>query len=460
MTTIIPHKFVLRDYQISAWEALLEGRKRLVLCWHRGAGKDLFAMNWMIFNALREPAVYLHCFPKYSQGKKAIWSSRHNTDDGDSLAYIDHIPKELIKYKNSTDMRIELINGSIYCVMGLDGNNAQNARGMNPTHVIMSEYAYMDPIGWRTIEPRVIQNNGTAIFLSTPNGKNHFYDLYNFANSLQNIGKPNSSVDIVVDSTIVTRDYFASRITNAETLLVDERRFREMRETGVPEDFIQQEWFCSFEQGAEGSYYGKLIQKARDDERICNLPIRPDVPCCTAWDIGVGDATAIWIFQQLPSGLINFIHYFEDQGQMLNYYLSYLDKWKNENKVLWDKHYAPHDMANREMTGERLEVARNMGYQMIVLKREGFDDGIQAARSLLSTCSFDEERCKRGIKCLDFYRKKYNEALKIYSDTPLHDQYSHGADAFRYAALGIKLHANSGKVDKNFTRDMYFKHGR
>src|SRR6187455_568760 len=151
-TIQIPHKFLCRKYQIPAWEALRKGHNRAVLCWHRGCGKDLFALNFAISEAIETPGVYLH-----------------------------HIPPEIIRSKNSSEMMIELINGSIYCVMGIDGKNAQRARGMNPRFVILSEYAYMDPLGWETIEPRVSLNNGKAIFISTPNGQNHFYSLFNVA---------------------------------------------------------------------------------------------------------------------------------------------------------------------------------------------------------------------------------------------------------------------------------------
>lgn len=425
----IPHKFLCRDYQVPAWEALLAGKKRVVCCWHRGAGKDLFALNWMIWKALQQPAVYLHCFPQYSQGKKAIWNSIHNTDEGEPISYLDHFPKEIVRYKNSTEMRVELVNGSIYAVMGIDGKNAQLARGMNPTHVIISEYAYMDPQSWYTIEPRVKPNNGTVLFLSTPNGKNHFYDLYNYASSGHN------------------SDYFASCITNNETRIYENKFFDELREQGRPEDFIQQEYFCDFNRGAEGSYYGKLIQKAREENRIMDVPVATDLPLHSAWDIGIGDSTSIWLFQCLPSNKINLVHYYENHGEGLPHYLKYLDTWKEKNHVIYGTHFVPHDMANRqfESGNDLVQTARGLGYDMTIVPKRTIEEGIQAVRSLLPYCTFSV--VKRGIDCLDFYRKKWNETLKIYYDEPLHDQYSHGADAFRYLALGLKI-IGADKVNK------------
>lgn len=418
---ILPYKFEPRDYQLEALEAMDGGKKRAVLCWARGLGKDLLAMNYLIKKAMEKPGVYLHCFPNYNQAKRAIWKSVHETHEGEPMAYLDHIPKELIKHKNSSEMMIQLTNGSIYCVMGLDGKNAMRARGMNPTFVILSEYAFMDMESWHTLEPRVKQNDGTVIFISTPNGQNHFYELYNWAKN-------------------DTKNYFCSlkTVEDAKTLIPDD--IEQLRREGVPEDFIQQEYYCSFTRGAEGSYYGKQIQRARDENRICSLPIIPDVPCHTAWDIGVGDSTAIWIFQALKNGCFNFIKYYENQGVGLEHYVKFLNEFKKNKDIEWGRHFVPHDMKNREFTSgvDRIQTAREFGYEMTVVPRKPIEEGIQAVRSLLSLCYWNSDECSHGLKCLDFYRKKYNESLKVYYNEPCHDKWSHGADAFRMFAIGVK----------------------
>lgn len=443
-TIEIPYKFECRDYQIDAWEALLAGKNRIVCCWHRGAGKDLFGLNYFIWRMIKEPAVYLHCFPQYSQAKRAIWNSVHRTDDGESMGYLEHFPKELIKYKNSQEMRIELFNGSIYCVMGIDGKNAQLARGMNPTHVIVSEYAYMSPESWETIEPRVINNKGTVLFLSTPNGKNHFYDVFNYAASGHD---PN---------------YFCSIVTNDDTKINSPEDIQRLRDQGRPEDFIQQEFFCDFNRGAQGSYYGNLIQDARKDERICNISINSDLPVCTSWDIGIGDSTAIWFFQQLVNGNIHYLNYYENNNEPLEHYLQYCDDWKAKQRCIYGTHYVPHDMRSREYSSgiSRLETAQKLGYNMLPVVTSqgqafGVEEGINVVRASLPHCIFNEKTCNAGIKCLEFYRKKWNDALKVYYDQPLHDRYSHGADAFRVGSVGLKMFGTStNKLSADKIREM------
>jgi len=362
------------------------------------------------------------------------------------MSYLDHIPSCLIKSKDSSDMRLTLTNGSVYCVMGMDGKNATQARGMNPSCVIMSEYAYMDPESWYTLEPRVRQNKGTAIFLSTPNGQNHFYDLFNYAKSS------------------AAQDYYSTLLTIEETHAVDPKELDDLREQGYPEDFILQEYYCSFTRGAAGSYYGKQIQEARDDERITSINLDRSIPCFTAWDIGVGDSSAIWIGQQHSNGKIYFLDYYENHGVGLEHYITYLDNFRIKHNCIWGTHYVPHDMRNREFTSgiSRMDIAEKLGYKMTAVIKDGqaygLDAGINCVRSTLSQCVFDEKGCKFGIKALDLYRKKYNETLKVYSDEPCHDRYSHGADAFRMACVGIKEIGDSRKLSAEQIKEMRQKY--
>jgi len=118
-------------------------------------------------------------------------------------------------------------------------------------------------------------------------------------------------------------------------------------------------------------------------------------------------------------------------------------------------------MKNQEFGSgdDRVTIARKLGYEMTVLKKHGLEDGIQNVRSKFADCSFDKKLCKRGIECLDFYRKKWNDSLKRYYDEPQHDQYSHGADAFRYAIAGINTFGgNQSKLSKETIEEMRRKH--
>jgi phage terminase large subunit len=110
------------------------------------------------------------------------------------------------------------------------------------------------------------------------------------------------------------------------------------------------------------------------------------------------------------------------------------------NNIIYGRHFLPHDVSQGEWTtGEtRINMLREFGIQASLLTKDSIEDGIQAVRSMLPKCYFDGQKCKFGIQSLDFYQRKWNEAMKVYSEKPLHNKHSHGADAFRYAAMGIK----------------------
>ena len=93
----VPYNFTFRDYQKSLWQASFE-KKRLIYIWHRRAGKDLFALNRLLYAMVFEQVgTYWHIFPTYAQGKKSIWQET----DISGRKYIDYIPSQLIKQKNA-----------------------------------------------------------------------------------------------------------------------------------------------------------------------------------------------------------------------------------------------------------------------------------------------------------------------------------------------------------------------
>jgi hypothetical protein len=103
-------------------------------------------------------------------------------------------------------------------------------------------------------------------------------------------------------------------------------------------------------------------------------------------------------------------------------------------------HILPHDAAVRDLgSGKtRIETLKTLGLKGIeILPRTKVDDGINAVRNLLPMCWFDAVKTHRGIECLREYRREWDDKLGIFKTKPLHNQWSHAADGFRYLALGI-----------------------
>lgn len=406
----LPYNWQPREYQVPYLAAVdTGGYKRAVHVWHRRGGKDLVDFNFTIKKTQERVAAYWHVFPTYSQGRKAIWEGITNKGAG----YLSFIPEEIIANKNKQEMSITFKNGSIWRVVGADNVNA--LVGAGPSGVVFSEMSLQSPQAWQYIEPMLLENDGWAVFNGTPRGENHFYDMVEMAK-----GNPNWFVDIK---------------TVDDTNVVSPEQIQALRDEGRPEEIIQQEFYCSFEGSIHGAYYADMMKKARDEKRICSVPLDSNVLVNTAWDLGVNDATSIWFYQTVGKE-IHLIDYYENHGQGLDHYAALLVQ-KGYN---YGKHYAPHDIKAREFGSgkSRLETAAKMGIKFDVVPMLSVIDGIGAVRGLLSKCWFDTDKCKDGINSLKQYRKDWDEKRQRFKDHPLHDWSSNCADAFRYLAVSYR----------------------
>lgn len=189
-----------------------------------------------------------------------------------------------------------------------------------------------------------------------------------------------------------------------------------------------------------GAIFKKEMEAAFFEKRIGRVPYEPTLPVHTIWDLGIGDAMAIW-FCQLIGPERHLIDYYEINGEGLPHFAKMLA----ERKYVYGQHFAPHDIAVRELgTGRsRLEVAASLGINFQITPNLPLEEGIHAARTILPTCYFDAEKCARGVECLANYRWEFNEKYGVFKSQPAHDEFSHGADAFRYYALDVPLMTNS-----------------
>lgn len=186
----------------------------------------------------------------------------------------------------------------------------------------------------------------------------------------------------------------------------------------------------------EGAYYATQMNKVLLEKRITRVPWVPTVPVDTWWDLGMDDYTMIWFVQQIGHE-IRFINTLYGSGEGLAYYAKELEKLP----YLYGRHILPHDIDVRELgTGKsRLEIAQKLGIKPITIAPKlSIEDGIEAARAIFPMSYFDEEKCARGITDLQLYRKKWDEKLGQFRSEPLHDEHSHGADAFRTGAVVVR----------------------
>jgi hypothetical protein len=221
----------------------------------------------------------------------------------------------------------------------------------------------------------------------------------------------------------------------SDTNIIAENELALARAQMAPEEY-EQEFECSFQAAILGSYYGTLMAQAEGEGGILRVPADPAIRVHTAWDLGIGDSTAIWFFQ-LVGREIRVIDYYESSGVGLDHYAKVLQA----KPYVFGEHILPHDAGNNQLaTGTSLEnTLRSLGIGASVLPRADLEDGINAVRMLLPKCWFDAEKCERGPEALRQYRRDWDEKRQNFRDKPLHDWCSHAADAFRHLAEGHRI---------------------
>lgn len=311
-------------------------------------------------------------------------------------------------------MKIRFKNGSLLQLVGSD--NFDSLMGTNPQGVVFSEYALQDPRAYQYIRPILTANDGWALFISTPRGKNHLWELYQIA-----LHSPNT--------------WFCLKLTLDDTQHIPIREIDKERAEGImSEDLIQQEYYTSFTMGVEGSYYAKYIDKMRLDGRIGDVPWQNGFRVHTAWDIGVRDSTTIIFFQTIGA-TVRIIDCYENSKQGLDHYAAVLQS----KPYLYGKHIAPHDIQVKEWGSgiTRIEKARQLGIEFVVAPDVSIMDGIEDVRAKLGSIWIDGVKGLPLIKALENYRQEYDAKKRVYKTVPLHDIYSHFADSMRYLCVTL-----------------------
>lgn len=191
---------------------------------------------------------------------------------------------------------------------------------------------------------------------------------------------------------------------------------------------------------AEGAIYRHEIEAIYSEGRACPVPYDPGLPVHTVWDLGWNDAMTIGMVQRGPQD-VRIIDYIEDSHRTLDWYVAQLEK----RPYRWGTDFLPHDGKTKNFqTGKSTQQQlQSMGRRDVqVLSAMNVEEGIKLARMLFPRCFFDESKTARLLECL----RRYRRAMHTKTDepmAPLHDEYSHGADMYRYIGQAIDLMRNS-----------------
>jgi len=421
---VLPHNWEPRTYQRNLWGFLENGGLRAAAVWHRRAGKDLTMINWVQRCIPLRVGLYWHLFPTYNQGRKIAWEGM--TRDG--RKFLDHFHPSLVAGTNSTDMRVSFKNGSIYQVVGSD--NPDRLVGSNPVGVILSEYALQDPRAWDYIRPILVENGGWAVFIYTPRGRNHGYNMVVMASK--------------------NPKWFSEVLSVRESKVVTEEAIQEERDAGMPEEMIQQEFYCSFDAALVGSYYGEHMAHALKTNRIRTVPYDSMLDVHTSWDLGIGDCVVI-IFFQLCGDEIRIIDCYSNRDKGLQHYAKIL-RQDHRAEYNYDNHFGPHDLAVRSLNDgkSRIEAGRELGIIFKVIPRASIEDGIDLVRSIMSRIWWNDDTpdCRALIDAMNQYHKEWDPKKKCFADRPYHDWSSDFADSMRTLAAGVHRFASRHTLNR------------
>lgn len=371
--------------------------------------------------------------PEYAQARKAIWtavnphSGRRRIDEA--------FPHEIRENTNEQEMFIRFKNGSTWQVVGSD--NYDRLVGVSVAGLVFSEWALANPSAWAYLAPVVAENNGYALFITTPRGKNHAKSMYDMA-------KKNP-------------DWFAevSKVsdTNAISLdVVEQQRLEYHAIYGVDAGnaLIEQEFYCSFEAALLGAYYGKELAKADEEGRVGHFPVLTEYLVYTAWDLGIRDSMVIWFFQIVPGdrgmGKVRIVGCYSGAGYGIGHYADIIKQRAKDGNYERGEDFLPHDARQREMGSwgadgkakQRIEVMKECGLKPKIVKDHKVEDGISAVRQVLWRCHFNEDACLEGLEGLRQYQTEWDDEKKIFNDRPLHNWASHFADGFRTFAMAFR----------------------
>ena len=188
----------------------------------------------------------------------------------------------------------------------------------------------------------------------------------------------------------------------------------------------------AFEQALEGAYFANQLAIAARQGRIGAFPLDPRSPVNSFWDLGRNDQNVIWL-HQWTAGFNRFVGYYENSGEFIGHYVSWLKEWARERDAVLGDHFVPHDGDRESLWLETgtMGVMEGLGFRPTVVERPRVKgEAIAAARTIFSSCQFDESACDLGLKRLRHYRKECDDERGVWKDRPRHDDSSHAADAF------------------------------
>lgn len=376
-----------------------------VLVAHRRAGKTVAAVNDLIEKAsynTRENPRYAYIAPLLRQAKDIAWQ------------YLKDSSQPFNPKINESQLYVELSalpNSPRITIYGAD--NPDSFRGLYLDGAVLDEFGNMRGSVWKEVLlPALIDRRGWAVFMGTPNGPNHFRDMWYDAETQD--------------------DWFTVLLPVTETKIIPEDDLAVMKKIMDPEQYAQ-EMLCSFEASVRGAIYARQIETMMEEGRICDRQLSKDLPTDVVMDIGFKDQSTMGFVQRHFDGSL-MGHSHGDNLKPIGYYIKYIKEYWRDNNLRPGQIWLPHDAKARSLqTGKAIiDHFRIANLRPKLVPRLDVIDGIAAVRTTFPSLYINKAENKTLVLALKTYHRKYDEDLKRFSDEPVHDWSSDWADMFRY----------------------------
>ena len=388
-------------------QPLFKPSRYKVLYGGRGGAKSWGIARALLILAARKPLRIL-CAREFQTSIK---------DSVHKLLVDQIVALELMQFFEITQTSIRGQNGSEFAFVGLK-NNVANVKSYEGIDICWVEEAQtVSRNSWKTLTP-TIRKEGSEIWVSF---------------------NPELETDETYQRFVVNPppDTISIKINYWDNPWFPETLRMEMESLKARDhEAYMQVWEGVCRQTIDGAIFAKEMMRAEAEERITKVPYDASKPVHAICDLGWSDATAWWLVQFIGMET-RLIRYFEGSQRTMTSYLAELQSFGYVYDTIW----LPHDAQNKTLAaaGRSIEdIVRGAGFKTRVLERVPTIDSINAARTVFSNCYFDRENCADGLNCLRHYRYEVDPETGNFSKMPLHDRYSHGADAFRYIALMVK----------------------
>lgn len=418
----------LRVDQPAVFEPLWKPARYKGVYGGRGSGKSHFFAEMLILRCYSEPTRWA-----------CIREVQNSLKDSVMQLLLDKIEKfGLGSFFKAVDGEIRGKNGSLIILKGMQSYNAENIKSLEGFDGAWIEEAQtLSARSLRMLRP-TIRAKGSEIWAS-----------WNPRHDTDAIDKFFRGSEIGDDTIVVEANWYDNPFLPDVLTHEKERDYRDDPE------MAEHVWGGGYEIVTEGAYYAKQIAHLEREDRVGWFPYDYRYPVYTGWDLGVDDYTAIWFFQVIGQR-VRILDYYEASGigaediiaeampeytEDLQDRAAALVELGRKRAFNYGRHFFPHDIGVREWGAgarTRVQTVSDLGIPIAQIVRgvaQKPEERVNAVRRMLPMCEFHQSpRVMKGLQRLRRYSRKFNEALGTYLG-PLHDENSHGADAFGEVAI-------------------------